>query len=523
MHQAPLRLSQTLWSAFRAAKPVHKPLRQPRQYSPLARPCRQAWTRQRPSIAVQARFYSDKESEVDRNVEDAKNRIEDSLDSRADAAAQTEQTLKSPADETIVHTIPEASSIVHTSRHEDTKPPPPKPESHSRPEASRTPVPLPDSIAARYAHLQKRFGHFMDNFQTHIFTASRRLNDLTGYSGIEALKNDIEHQESVVQQCRQEVKASRAKYSEAIAQRSSTQREVNDLLHRKHTWTSGDLERFTSLYRSDHANEQAEAAAQKNVSDAEQRYEEASTKLAKAILARYHEEQIWSDKIRQMSTWGTWGLMGINVLLFVIFQVVLEPWRRRRLVKGFEEKVELAIKESEEARATTAAVQPQPIQSTAIQPPDDVATAGAKVDAVADNIAGQIVDAITGTVPDEAPTAATPTPLPSQSTIESVAETLTTDELAAEEDPLPGSPDIPFTDAAEPIPLASGTEAGENGSLRWTSPGSALAKYEDYMRSLFSEDHKVLVSHWDLTKVAMEGVAGGVAVMGLLFVLLRPR
>ncbi|ETI21540.1 hypothetical protein G647_07887 [Cladophialophora carrionii CBS 160.54] len=517
MHQAPLRLSQTLWSAFRAAKPVHKPLRQPRQYSLLARPSRQAWTCQRPSIAVQARFYSDKKSKVDRDVEDAKNRIEDSLDSRADAAARTEQTLKNPSDETIVHTIPEASSIVHTSRHEEPKPP--KPESHSQREARPADEPLPDSIAARYANLQKRFGHFMDNFQTHIFTASRRLNDLTGYSGIEALKNDIEHQESVVQQCRQEVKASREKYSEAIAQRSSTQREVNDLLHRKHTWTSGDLERFTSLYRSDHANEQAEAAAQKNVSDAEQRYEEASTKLAKAILARYHEEQIWSDKIRQMSTWGTWGLMGINVLLFVIFQVVLEPWRRRRLVKGFEEKVELAIKESEEARAATAV---QPIQSAALPPDDDddvPVPVGAKVDAVADNIAGQIVDAITGTASEDAPTAAAiptepePTPLPSQTSIEAAAESLTAEELAAEEDLPP---------AAQPTFPASGPD--ENGSsLRWTSANSALAKYEDSLRSLFSEDRKILVSQWDLTKVAMEGVAGGVAVMGLLFVLLRPR
>jgi len=63
---------------------------------------------------------------------------------------------------------------------------------------------------------------------------------------------------------------------------------------------------------------------------AEARYEEASNKLAKSILARYHEEQIWSDKIRQMSTWGTWGLMGLNVLLFIVFQIMIEPWRRRR-------------------------------------------------------------------------------------------------------------------------------------------------------------------------------------------------
>ena len=330
----------------------------------------------------------------------------------------------------------------------------------------------------------------MDNFQTHVFTASRRLNDLTGYSGIEALKTDIENQETLVQKCRQEVKDSRANYTDAVANRSATQREVNDLLHRKHTWSPADLERFTSLYRSDHANEQTETAAQKSVSDAEQHYEEASAKLAKGILARYHEEQIWSDKIRQMSTWGTWGLMGLNVLLFLIFQVVLEPWRRRRLVKGFEEKVELAIRESADeggkagaaavaGAATTTNIQPNQSTSEAVE----AMTTSERVEAVADNIAEQIVDAITGTTSDD-----------------------------------PETPSSPPT--ATPFDQPS---KSPSPSTRWTSTSSPLASYEDSLRAMFSDDVKLLVSQRDLTAVAMEGVAGGMAIMGLLFVLLRPR
>ncbi|EXJ63480.1 uncharacterized protein A1O5_11529 [Cladophialophora psammophila CBS 110553] len=414
--------------------------------------------------------------------------------------------LKHPQEETIVHTIPE-SSIVHTSKYEaHTASDKPEPEPAQPSSSSNT---LPSAISSRFSDLQHRFAHFMDNFQTHVFTASRRLNDLTGYSGIEVLKTDIEHQESVVQACRAAVKDARARYSEAIAKRSTTQREVNDLLHRKHTWSPADLERFTSLYRSDHANEQAETAAQKEVSDAEARYEEASTKLAKAILARYHEEQIWSDKIRQMSTWGTWGLMGINVLLFLIFQIVLEPWRRKRLVKGFEEKVELALKEREEETKTAAL---QPNQSTAEAAASF--TPGEKVEAVADNIAEQIVDAVTGATSEEK--APTPPPL---SNIEAVAESLTAQELAAEGTLPAGSPDtLPFAVPTEEMPPQP-----VNGSSRWTSPDSPLAWYEDSLRALFSDDHKILVSQRELTTVAMEGVAGGMAIMGLLFVLLRPR
>jgi She9 / Mdm33 family len=35
--------------------------------------------------------------------------------------------------------------------------------------------------------------------------------------------------------------------------------------------------------------------------------------------------------------------MGVNVMLFVLVQVGLEPWRRKRLVRGFEEKVKEAV------------------------------------------------------------------------------------------------------------------------------------------------------------------------------------
>ena len=202
---------------------------------------------------------------------------------------------------------------------------------------------LPSHTESRRNPLSQRFSHLMDNLQSNIFTASQRLNDLTGYSGIEALKRSIDKQEEIVSQARHAVKAARSAYSHAVNTRSMTQREVNDLLQRKHNWSPADLERFTVLYRSDHTNEQAEQRAQDELSQCERAAEEASNALAKSILARYHEEQIWSDKIRQMSTWGTWGLMGVNVLLFLIFQVAIEPWRRSRLVKGFEDKVVEAL------------------------------------------------------------------------------------------------------------------------------------------------------------------------------------
>ena len=55
-------------------------------------------------------------------------------------------------------------------------------------------VKLPSHEEGRRSHISKRFSHLMDNMQTNIFFAGQRLNDLTGYSGIEILKKEIEEQ-----------------------------------------------------------------------------------------------------------------------------------------------------------------------------------------------------------------------------------------------------------------------------------------------------------------------------------------
>ena len=332
----------------------------------------------------------------------------------------------------------------------------------------------------------------MDNMQSNIFTASQRLNDLTGYTGIEELKKEIEGQEATVQSTRQAVKDGRAKYAAAVATRSRTQREVNDLLQRKHAWTPGDLERFTSLYRSDHANEQAEAAAQDDLGNAEREAEEASTRLARTILARYHEEQIWSDKIRQMSTWGTWGLMGLNVLLFIVFQVAIEPWRRRRLVRGFEEKVLQALEREGAAVAelnmmTTATAVDQ------AAPVDEVRVGGGL----------------------------TATQSEIEAAIDTVEEAETTASLLlASEEEAAAAHNIKGPSSTKDPLLPPRAEMLSSSSF--AEPASGYAYYEEAFRELFS-DRKVVVTQKELTAVALEGAAGGAAVMGLLLVLLRPR
>jgi hypothetical protein len=61
--------------------------------------------------------------------------------------------------------------------------------------------------------------------------------------------------------------------------------------------------------------------------------------LMKSILHRYHEEQVWSDKIRSVSTYGSLIVLVVNLVVFLGAIAVVEPWKRRRLVKGLEDRV----------------------------------------------------------------------------------------------------------------------------------------------------------------------------------------
>ncbi|KAG8527561.1 uncharacterized protein KY384_007713 [Bacidia gigantensis] len=324
---------------------------------------------------------------------------------------------------------------------------------------------LPSTQEGRRSRLSKRVSHLMDNVQANVFIAGQRLNDLTGYSGIEALKREIECQEQTVELMRSSLQEARDAYSAAISTRASSQREVNELLQRKNTWSPQDVERFTALYRSDHASEQAEASARAHLDEIETRSEEAGARLSTIILTRYHEEQIWSDKIRRMSTWGTWGLMGVNVFLFLIFQIGVEPWRRKRLVKGFEDKVAEALEK--EARLTGAKASER---TPADENPSEVVLIEPSL---TEGLDANVSLASSGTVlPSEAPHAT------EVSTVVAVPEN--------------------------------------------AYPASTIESVRQSLKDIFSE-REVVIKRVDLTTAMLEGFGAGIALIGVLVIFLRPH
>ena len=240
-------------------------------------------------------------------------------------------------------------------------------------------------------------------------------------------------------------------------------------------WSPSDLERFTELYRSDHANELQESQAHEALTKAEKEAEEAGARLSEWILKRYHEEQIWSDKIRRMSTWGTWGLMGVNVLLFLVFQIGVEPWRRRRLVKGFEDKVMEAL----EREKGVAVVETGTREDVSVQLPME---AEREVDESAGKREGG-VEAV-------------------DQRLERNVDVEVEEEVAASVD------EETLTEQQAEEILASRGLAFEAQRLR------------DVFSDLFS-DRQISVQKWHLTALALQGAVAGMTVAGLIVAVLR--
>lgn len=111
-------------------------------------------------------------------------------------------------------------------------------------------------------------------------------------------------------------------------------------MQKKSYWTEADVSRFTALVRQDHLYEQEEARAKLHVEATEADVEHRFNELMRTILNRYHEEQVWSDKIRSASTYGSLIALGANIFLFVLAIMFVEPWKRKRLAETFERRIE---------------------------------------------------------------------------------------------------------------------------------------------------------------------------------------
>lgn len=175
-----------------------------------------------------------------------------------------------------------------------------------------------------------------------------------------------------------------------------------------------------SLIRSEHINDKAVREAKEAVDAAESALEEARSYLEKRERAQYHEEQIWSDTIRRNSTWVTFGLMGVNIFLLLLSLLILEPWRRKRMVREIKTALEAqkATTEAAQSPSTTAYIAgnlaTEPSAASTVVPKQQAAEANVSGVAATEPAATPIQTASPAAAEpsvDESPTAGTEDPL----------------------------------------------------------------------------------------------------------------
>ncbi|KAI9725247.1 MAG: sensitivity to high expression protein she9 [Chrysothrix sp. TS-e1954] len=340
--------------------------------------------------------------------------------------------------------LSDAASIINA------EPPPPSPVTKT------TSGPLPFSTTT-----------LLDN----ISSLTHRLNTLTGtdYTPITRLRSSISTQEAHLSSLFTILAEAKTTHVSALNKRTASQKEVVQLLERKHSWSATDLERYMSLIRSEHVDDKAVTEAQDLLQAREKDLEEGRQTLERLERELYHEEQVWSDTIRRNSTWVTVGLMGLNVGLLVASLVLIEPWRRRRLVKEIRGALDEKVAGNQE-----------------------MARKGDTLKSVEQGEPEEAIDQLMSTTAEvEIPP-----------TITAAAPTVATEAVLEE----------PMTDTSSTSLLHAPTD-GKTGT--WEL-------YKAYWADLLSE-RRITMRRKDLTATAVEGAAAGAALMGLLFVLLRPR
>jgi sensitive to high expression protein 9 len=365
---------------------------------------------------------------------------------------------------------------------------------------------LPSAFAHRRTEISRRMSHMMDNLLTKANLASQQINTYTGtdFSGIEALRTEIVAQEKEVKLRHAAVNTQKDRHMEAHVKQASSQKEIVSLLERKSSWSPSDLERYMTLVRSEHLDEQAVQKAKEDLAEAERDLEDTRAMLEKLERKQYHEEQIWSDTIRRNSTWVTMGLMGVNIFLLLAQIIFFEPYRRRKIVRemkaALDERSMVGPGLVQTAAAPEIVAQTEQAEAPKAVPVEVVETE-AKVEPV------PLVEQ----------------PVETVSPVEAVAESIEAVSVEVDE-PIKAVP----AEVDEAVLIGDIVPDEVVSQSTWkqleqaTSWEQRLEISKATVLNLFS-DRLVHLKQVDVTTIALQGAATGIASMGILFLLLRPN
>jgi hypothetical protein len=115
-----------------------------------------------------------------------------------------------------------------------------------------------------------------------------------------------------------------------------SQSQHTQLLQVRDKWTPTQAQEFSTVVQEEVRIRNDLQHAKQNLSEREAQQASTQVEYMNDLRRRYHEEQIWQDKWRIMSTFGTWGLIVLNSFVFLISQYLyrLRETKRSKDTEG---------------------------------------------------------------------------------------------------------------------------------------------------------------------------------------------
>ena len=153
----------------------------------------------------------------------------------------------------------------------------------------------------------------------------------SGTHEILRLKHNVNLSSAEFDAKQHQVSEARTAVDRALQAFEYSQLQHTRLLQSRDKWTSVEALEFARVLEEEVRVRSELESAKKELSKKENEQLEVMQKYMGDLRRRYHEEQLWQDRWRIYSTFGTWGLIVLNTIVFMISQYMARLRENQRM------------------------------------------------------------------------------------------------------------------------------------------------------------------------------------------------
>jgi hypothetical protein len=160
-------------------------------------------------------------------------------------------------------------------------------------------------------------------------------NEHSGTHEITKLKELVHNSSLKFDKQQRLVADARKAVDHALSAWEDSQIKHSQLMQIRDKWTPAQALEFAKLLEKEVQVRSNLEQAKKDLAEKETHQSKLQIDYMNNLRKRYHEEQIWTDRWRILSTYGTWGLIALNSVVFLISQYLFRLREQQRM-KDFE-------------------------------------------------------------------------------------------------------------------------------------------------------------------------------------------